>query len=176
VDIEIAGDSEEFETGQLYRVKFVLKTYWREFVKTISTALCLVSICFSAAAVAEESDLDKYIAKFSYQERKDMKITSKELLPLLKEQKVQFVDIRFKEEFEAWRMGFGTNIPINELPTRLNELDKNKVIVTACPHKDRATIAMVYLKTKGFKARYLEDGLVGLAEALRGDTAKEFMK
>jgi rhodanese-related sulfurtransferase len=145
-------------------------------VKRISIALCLVLFCFSTAAFAEENDLDKYIVRFSYQERKDMKISSKELLPLIKEQKVQFVDIRFKEEFEAWWMGFGISIPLNELPNRLNKLDKNKVIVTACPHKDRATIAMVYLKTKGFKARYLEDGLVGLAEALRGDTAKEFMK
>jgi len=56
------------------------------------------------------------------------------------------------------------------------DLDKNKVIVTACPHKDRATIAMVYLKTKGYNAKYLEDGLVGLAEALRGDAAREFVK
>ena len=117
-------------------------------MKRISIALCMVLLCFSHAAIADDTDLDKYISKFSYQERKDMKITSKELLPLLKEQKVQFVDIRFKEEFETWRMGFGTSIPINELPKRLNELDKNKVIVTACPHKDRATIAMVYLKTR----------------------------
>ena len=120
--------------------------------------------------------MNQYISNFSYQERKEMKISSKELLPLLKEKKVQFVDIRFKEEFDAWRMGFGTNIPINELPKRLNELDKNKLIVTACPHKDRATIAMVYLKANGFKAKYLEDGLVGLAETLRGDIAKELMK
>jgi hypothetical protein len=35
---------------------------------------------------------------------------------------------------------------------------------------------MVYLRTKGYKARYLEDGLVGLAEALRGDTARDFVK
>ena len=37
-------------------------------------------------------------------------------------------------------------------------------------------LAMVYLKTKGFSAKYLEDGLVGLAEVLRGDTAREFIK
>jgi rhodanese-related sulfurtransferase len=145
-------------------------------VKRVSIALFLVLICFSSVAVADDADLDKYISKFTYQERKDMKITSKELLPLLKEQKVQFVDIRFKEEFEAWRMGFGSSIPLNELPKRLSELDKNKVIVTACPHKDRAAIAMVYLRTRGFNAKYLEDGLVGLAEALRGDTAREFVK
>jgi rhodanese-related sulfurtransferase len=145
-------------------------------VKRISIALCLALLCISSTVSADDSELDKYISSFSYQERKDMKITSKELVPLLKEQKVQFVDIRFKEEYEAWRMGFGTSIPLNELPKRLGELDKNKVIVTACPHKDRATIAMVYLRTKGYKARYLEDGLVGLAEALRGDTARDFVK
>lgn len=145
-------------------------------MKRISIALCLALLCISSVVSADDSDLDKYISSFSYQERKDMKITSKELVPLLKEQKVQFVDIRFKEENEAWRMGFGTSIPLNELPKRLGELDKSKVIVTACPHKDRATIAMVYLRTKGYKARYLEDGLVGLAEALRGDTARDFVK
>ena len=31
------------------------------------------------------------------------------------------------------------------------------------------------LKTQGFEVKYLEDGLVGLAEWLRGDTAREFM-
>jgi len=33
---------------------------------------------------------------------------------------------------------------------------------------------MAYLREKGFSARYLEDGLVGLAEYLRGDLARDF--
>jgi len=33
---------------------------------------------------------------------------------------------------------------------------------------------MVYLKTKGYKARHLEDGLADLAEYLRGDNAGDF--
>jgi rhodanese-related sulfurtransferase len=145
-------------------------------MKRAILASCLLLICFYSAAHTEEDNLEKYISSFSYQERKDMKIDSRELVRLIKEKKVQFVDIRFKEEFEAWRMGFAVNIPLNELPKRLNELDKNKLIVTACPHKDRATVAMVYLKTKGFKAKYLEDGLTGLAEYLRGDKARDFVK
>jgi len=44
--------------------------------------------------------------------------------------------------------GFGLKIPLNQLPHRLNELPKDKIIVTACPHKDRAIIAMVYLLTR----------------------------
>lgn len=73
-------------------------------------------------------------------------------------------------------MGFAKNIPLNELPGRLSELDKDKIIVTACPHKDRAGLAMAYLRTKGFQSKYLVDGLVGLAEYLRGDRARDFVR
>ena len=115
-----------------------------------------------------------YLNEFTYQERKDMKISSIELKAMLKEGTAQLIDIRFKEEYEAWHMPFSINIPINELPKRLNELDKSKVIVTACPHKDRAIIARTFLKLNGYNTRYLVDGLLGLAESLRGDNAKEF--
>lgn len=71
-------------------------------------------------------------------------------------------------------MGFGLFIPLNELPKRLAELPKDKIIVTACPHKDRSSIAMAYLRSRGYNARYLTDGLTGLAESLRGDTARRF--
>ena len=104
-----------------------------------------------------------------------MKINSKQLIELLKKGKAQLIDIRFTEEYLAWRVGPSTSIPLNELPKRLKEIDKNKVIVTTCPHKDRAIIAMVYLRSKGIKAKYLTDGLIGLAENLRGDNAKSFL-
>lgn len=35
---------------------------------------------------------------------------------------------------------------------------------------------MAYLRSKGYNARYLADGLIGLAERLRGDDAKEFLE
>lgn len=62
------------------------------------------------------------------------------------------------------------------MPARLNELPKDKIIVTACPHKDRAIIAMSYLRSRGIPARYLTDGLVGLAENLCGEDALYFLK
>jgi rhodanese-related sulfurtransferase len=74
-----------------------------------------------------------------------MKIDSKELIKLLKKGKAQLIDIRFPEEYSAWKVGPSKSIPLNELPNRLGEIDKTKIVVTACPHKDRATIAMVYL-------------------------------
>ena len=123
---------------------------------------------------AEDVPLETYVRSFDYQARTQMKVGSAELVEWVAGGKAQVVDIRFPEEVEAWRMGFSLAIPLPELPQRLDELDRTKIIVTACPHKDRAIIAMVYLRSKGFDARYLKDGLLGLAELLRGDRAREF--
>lgn len=128
------------------------------------------------SAIAAEDSFDRFLTGFDYATRADMKIDSKKLLTLLETKKAVLVDIRFPEETRAWRMGFGLFIPLNELPKRLHELPRDKIVVTACPHKDRSAIAMAYLRTKGFHARYLTDGLTGLAETLRGDTAKEFLE
>lgn len=139
--------------------------------------IVLLLLCSSISIFAQTQTLsyDDYLNSFTYEERKDMKINSVELTVMLEEGTAQLIDIRFKEEYEAWHMPASINIPINELPKRLNELDKSKLIVTACPHKDRAIMARTYLKLKGYDTRYLVDGLIGLAEFLRGDNAKEFI-
>ena len=121
-------------------------------------------------------DFSKYLRAFDYQERVDMKIKREELFELYATGKLQLIDIRFKEEYEAWSIGFGDHIPLNELPDRLDEIDKTKTIVTMCPHYDRAEIARLYLKLQGFDARYLTDGMLGLVEYLRGDKARDYMK
>ena len=142
-------------------------------LRTISLFLFLVS---TFNVNAEQQTLENYLTNFDYDARIAMKAGTRELVDLLKQGKAQLIDIRFKEEYAAWQVGPSRNIPLNELPKRLNELDKDKIIVTACPHKDRAIIAMTYLQTKGYKTMYLKDGLIGLAEYLRGDNAKDFMQ
>jgi len=141
-----------------------------------SIFICILFLMVSMPAYSSDVELERYILSFDYAARKEMKMDSKGLIKLLKQGKAQLIDIRFTEEYAAWKVGPSKNIPLNELPTRLKELDKNKIIVTACPHKDRATIAMVYLRSKGIKAKYLTDGLIGLAENLRGDNAKVFIE
>jgi len=142
---------------------------------TCSLLLLLAPFWLSTSlALDQGTDLETYIAGFDYAARKEMKINSPALIKGVIEGKVQLVDIRFRKETAAWRMGAGLHIPLNELPARLKEIPKDKIIVTACPHKDRAILAMAYLREKGFSARYLEDGLVGLAEYLRGDLARDF--
>ena len=123
----------------------------------------------------KEISFDDYLKSFDYDERKAMKIKLDEMLKLYEEGKAEIIDIRFRDEYEAWHLGFGKNIPLNELPNRIDELDKNKTIVTVCPHYDRAEIARLFLKLKGFNARYLTDGLLGVVDYLRGDKARDYM-
>ncbi|MBK9794895.1 MAG: rhodanese-like domain-containing protein [Holophagaceae bacterium] len=140
----------------------------------LALALLLTLALPAQAQDPQLFSLEQYLLDFDYAERRDMKIGSRDLVKLLQEKKAILVDIRFKEEHAAWRMGFGLQIPLNELPRRLKELDRTRLIVTACPHKDRSALAMAYLKTQGFDVKYLEDGLLGLAELLRGDKARDF--
>jgi len=145
--------------------------------KLVFCACLLVVSCLAQPAIsAEPMTLDSFVRNFNYETRKDMKCTGKELLALLAKNEAVLIDIRFPEEQQAWGMNFAMKIPLNELPNRLKEIPKDKIIVTACPHIDRSNIAMVYLRTQGYNARYLVDGLVGFAELLRGDVAKDFIE
>jgi len=121
-------------------------------------------------------DFDTYLKGFDYQERQDMKIQMPELFELYVKGEAQVIDIRFNEEYDAWHVGFGDHIPLNELPERLDEIDKNKTIVTMCPHYDRSEIARLFLKLKGYNARYLNDGMLKVVDYLRGDKARDYMK
>jgi rhodanese-related sulfurtransferase len=72
-------------------------------------------------------------------------------LELWKEGKAILLDIRTKEEVEFLPLTkFGINIPLNELPDRLNEIPKDKVVAVYCPGGHRASMAFVYLRSKGF--------------------------
>ncbi|ARU48210.1 rhodanese-like domain-containing protein [Sulfurospirillum diekertiae] len=128
------------------------------------------------AAELKKVSFDEYLSKFDYKERENMKIKTPDMLALVEEGKAILLDIRFREEFEVWHMNFAINIPLNELPKRLGELPKDKLIITACPHYDRSSMARIYLTLNGYNAKYLNDGLLKTADFLRGDNAKEFLE
>jgi len=68
-----------------------------------------------------------------------------------------FLDVRSKEECNSLRFNFDLfgikviEIPIEELPDRINELPKDKLIGTFCSSKTRAAWAYIYLISKEFE-------------------------
>ena len=120
--------------------------------------------------------LEQYLLDFDYDARRTMRIGTAELVQLMKDDQVQMVDIRFREEFEVWSVAGSINIPLNELPLRLNELDTTRLIVTVCPHNDRANMARLYLVSKGIPATYYSSGLLDLVNFLRGPNARDYLE
>jgi len=148
-------------------------------MKRFAITFCLIVLAMYGSGpvtYAAETEFDAFLKGFNYDVRDDMKIHSKELVQLLTKGKAILVDVRFKEEVAVWSFGPALNIPLNDFPERIKELPKDKIIVVACPHKDRSAIAMTYLRSKGYNAKYLTDGLLGLAEYLRGERAKDFIE
>ncbi len=60
------------------------------------------------------------------------------------------------------------NIPINEIPHRIDEIPKTKFIAVFCPANVRSAIVYAYLLSKGFtEVRIVEGGYSALTEALK---------
>ena len=102
-----------------------------------------------------------------------MKVDVEKMIELLNEDKAILLDIRYPFETKVWSLGVAVQIPYNELPDRLNELPKDKAIVCACPMDYRANMAKEYLRYKGFDAKTLDGGLLGLISRLKGGKAKD---
>ncbi|MDQ1337867.1 MAG: hypothetical protein QG617_834 [Campylobacterota bacterium] len=143
-------------------------------MKKIAIILSLAVLAFGGDV--KPKDFDAYLKSFSVQETVDMKVKSTDMLELIKSGEAVLIDVRFAEEFKAWNMPFAKNIPLNELPNRLSELPKDKLIITACPHNDRSNMARVYLTMKGYNVKYLNDGLLKATDLLRGGAAVDFMR
>lgn len=84
------------------------------------------------------------------------------------------LDVRAEEEKQFAAFPFALAIPVHELPARLNEIPRDKLVATFCSGGDRANVAFAYLRTQGFenvriiKATYTEL----MAELLPGKLRK----
>ena len=85
------------------------------------------------------------------------------------------LDVRSKEESDSISIKLkhhsnveSLNIPINEIPDRIDEIPKTKFIAVFCPANVRSAIVYAYLLSKGFtEVRIVEGGYSALTEALK---------
>lgn len=77
-------------------------------------------------------------------------ISTDALKPELKKKDKQFIDVRTPGEFKANRIKEFKNIPLNELPGRIGELDAGKETYVICQSGMRSSKAASILKKNGF--------------------------
>ena len=93
---------------------------------------------------------------------------------LLEKKNVLLLDVRTKEEYESIPIKFGgysniicKNIPLNELPDRIDEIPKERFIAIFCPANFRSSMTYLYLLSKGFtNIRILAGGYAALTDAI----------
>ncbi|MDZ7831955.1 MAG: rhodanese-like domain-containing protein [Desulfobacterales bacterium] len=62
-----------------------------------------------------------------------------------------FLDVRADEEVKYLSFPFSLHIPLNELPDRLDEVPRDKFIITFCSSVFRAAVAYTYLLANGYE-------------------------
>lgn len=77
-------------------------------------------------------------------------ISTDDLKPELKKKDKQFIDVRMPAELKANRIKEFKNIPLNELPGRLGELDASKETYVICQSGMRSSKAASILNKNGF--------------------------
>lgn len=87
-------------------------------------------------------------------------MSREELLGLMRSDGVVLLDVRPEDEFAQGHLPGALNIPADELERRLAELPADQQIVAYCrgPHCVLSLDAVVSLRSKGLRARRLEDG------------------
>lgn len=64
------------------------------------------------------------------------------------------VDVRTEAEFASGRVPGATNVPLNDLPTRLDELPTDRPLMIVCGHGMRSIMAAEFLAGQGFSQLY----------------------
>lgn len=76
------------------------------------------------------------------------------------------IDVRTPGEYQGGHIPGSVNIPLNELPGKLKQLDKSKPIITCCASGMRSGSAKSLLTANGFTEVYNGGGWSGLQQRL----------
>jgi len=107
------------------------------------------------------AEVDKVLRGY-FHARDDMEpVSHEDLLERSRDGLVTVLDVRPKDEFEVDHLPGAKNIPLEELETRLSEIDPTHEVIAYCrgPYCVLSFEAVAALRQRGIKARRLEDGL-----------------
>jgi rhodanese-related sulfurtransferase len=82
------------------------------------------------------------------------RITAGELAAWLadeRREKPVLLDVREPWEYEKARIEGATLMPMRELPSRVGQIDEDKVVVAICHHGGRSMQVAMFLEKQGFK-------------------------
>jgi ArsR family transcriptional regulator len=123
----------------------------------------ILDVLTALRRVAERNvaEVDRVVRAY-FNKRDDMEpVSRQQLLKLTSEDAVTVLDVRPTDEFDLGHVQGAINIPFRALKRRLAELNPKQDIVAYCrgEYCVLAFEAVALLRSRGFKARRLQDGL-----------------
>lgn len=100
---------------------------------------------------------------------KSPKISYEEFKEAYEKGEAVLVDVRENYERDVVSINFAKHIPMSELYTGHKNLDKDKMIVAMCSHKNRADIAAMFLNSNGYNAKVLNETFAGFVDKIVED-------
>jgi rhodanese-related sulfurtransferase len=76
-----------------------------------------------------------------------------------------FLDVRRSHEYDAGHIDRAMWLTFRDLPSRLDDLDRQTPVVVTCQIGQRSGLAAAFLREQGFEAENLEGGLEAWAAA-----------
>lgn len=82
-----------------------------------------------------------------------------------RQDEIRFIDVRESYEFNSGHIGGSTNIPLAELPARVDEIETTAHVVMVCKVGARSDEAARFVRAFGVEAENLEGGVLAWAQA-----------
>lgn len=161
VGVTLANASQHLQ--QLRRAGLVASRREGKYVRYRLTDESVLGMMAALSNVASRNLAEVELIRQSYfTERDNLEpVTRDELLNRMRNGLVTVLDARPADEFETGHLPGAVNIPLDELETRLAELNPAQEIVAYCrgPWCVLSFEAVAALRARGFRARRLQDGL-----------------
>lgn len=98
------------------------------------------------------------------QSTEEIEISPERAAEMLASGEVQLIDVRQGFEWEAGRIEGAVHIPLETLPTRIDEIDRERAVIFQCRTGARSGMATEALRASGFEAYNLGGGLEAWVE------------
>ncbi len=118
-------------------------------------------------AESRMAEVDRIISDYFEPSTRLQPIDRKTLLKRARVGEVVILDVRPEDEFSAGHLPLAVSVPLSQLLKRLREFSPDKEIVAYCrgPYCVLAQEAVSLLRSKGFKAYSLSDGIAEWKDA-----------
>lgn len=159
--LTVANTSQHLQVLRAARLVEAEKTGLFVTYRLADQAVCDFLRSMRTLAESRLAEVEQITSRF-LQGRQGMEPISREsLLERVQEGTVTVLDVRPLEEYRAGHILGAISIPLEELNRRLSELPRGKEIVAYCrgPYCVLAIEAVEVLRSKGFRAARLEDGV-----------------